>query len=437
MKSIYEKIIIVLILGFVIQVVLAGVFYRQVALKKVIVEINAQEDKRRSIMEEATIAAQKLSIRAERAEKTLDALSQKNSVGIIIKNLDGETLYSSKKFINENTIQQQDYIKTGGKISSIVYGYFPAKINLEPNIKQTRIRLLTMIVILAVSLSTLFIIYKTLAEPLKKLSKSVSEINYGSTLVKIPYYGDDELGMLCRNFENMGERLKKSEKTQQELIQAISHDIKTPLTSIIGYSKRLLDHKVSEDKINEYYSTINRKANDLKFLLEELDEYSYLNLETKYDMNTVLCEKYIEEVFSELKKEVEQKNGEFYYTIKLKQNARINIDNMKMKRVYNNIIENSIKYSEGKCIINASASMENNLVRIDLWDNGIGVPKEQLANIFDRFYRVDTSRSREKGGIGLGLSICKDIIENHGGKIYCKSEPNCGLHIWFTLPEVS
>ena len=88
-----------------------------------------------------------------------------------------------------------------------------------------------------ISIIILVIIYRFITNPLKKLSKAVKNIQYGNTLVEIPYYGEDELGLLCRNFEEMGKRLKKSEDNQQELIQAISHDVKTPLTSIIGYSK--------------------------------------------------------------------------------------------------------------------------------------------------------------------------------------------------------
>lgn len=434
MKSIYQKITFVLILGFVIQIILVGVFYKQVALKRIITDINDQGTERNAIMQEAVSGVQKFNNKPEKIKTFLDSFSKKNSNGFIVKNEQGEIIYTSKKYLNNNSIEEQGYVKVQGKITYTVHGYFPEKLNIRPNIKQARERILTVVVLFFVSIGILLIIYKTITGPLKKLGNAINDLNYGNTLVDIPYYGEDELGLLCRNVESMGKRLRKSEKNQQELIQAISHDVKTPLTSIVGYSKRILDEKVTIDKKKEYIEIINRKANDLRVLLEELDEYANINSENKYNKINTNCKSHFEEVCSELQFELKQKGSELTYSYFAMENCNVYMDSKKIKRVFINIVENSIKYVGEKCNVQITASFKEKEIIYRICDNGQGVPEDQISRIFDRFYRVDLSRNREKGGTGLGLAICKEIIEKHKGVIGAELNPLGGLCIWFTLP---
>jgi len=433
MKSIYEKITVVLVLGFIAQIVLILIFYNQVAVKQIISGINEQESKRSIIMQEAVKGMQRANNKGERIDMFLIQYSTKNEVAFVLKNIDGDEIFTTEGKKDNSCVKAETFIRAGGRGGYILEGYFPSKIKVNPSFKEGK-RIASIIVIFSIAIISLIIIYKVLAAPLKKISHAAKDLNYGNTLVKIPYYGEDELGLLCRNFEDMGMRLKKSEDTQQELIQAISHDVKTPLTSIIGYSKRLLDGKVNDDKKEEYYETIYRKANDLKFLLEELDEYSNVNFYSKYEKQVIGCKDYFTDIAVELQKEVEQKGGTLEYTYGISKNVNIKVDVRKIKRVLVNIIENSFKYAGELCQINIIVSEKNKNVLFEIIDNGPGVPTEQLNRIFDRFFRVESSRCREKGGTGLGLSICKDIIESHHGEIGAYNKEGKGFCIWFTLP---
>ena len=436
MKSIYHRITIVLFLGFIIQIVLVGTFYRQVLVRHVISEINQQENKRQSILQEAMGLTQKYQTRADKLGTALEECSKKYDVNFVVKNIDGDSIYTASNEIKkQKTIEEQGYVRDGGRTAYIVYGYFPAKItNIEVNIGQKRLRAIITLIMLILGILTLFSVYRILANPLKKLSKAINNLSYGNTLIEIPYQGDDEFGLLCRNFENMGRRLKKSEDNQQELLQAISHDINTPLTSIVGYSKRLLEDKVEEGRKKEYYETIYRRANDLKNITEELEDYGNINQESKYNKTLVQCNQYLNKLIEEIKLEVEYKGSNLKYINSIDDNVYIKIDINKLKRVFWNIVENSLKYAGERSVINIECKKEGNFVKFEIYDNGIGVAEEQLNRIFDRFYRVDTSRSRDKGGTGLGLAICKDIINKHSGYIGAFNREQNGLCVWFTIP---
>lgn len=437
MKSIYQKLIFILVIAFVFQIGLYAIFYNRILVNRVISEINNQEAKRQEILQQGIKIAQKYPNKPEKTQAALDKYSKTYKANFILKDTYGNivlTTVNPGEKIN-NTIEKQDYIKSAGKVEYILYGYFPAHLTgIQPNIQQKTFSILTVLIVLGTSFFTLLLIYITIADPLKKLTRAMNNINYGNTLIKIPYHGDDEFGMLCRNFEDMGRRLKKSEENQQELIQAISHDIKTPLTSIIGYSKRLVEGKVSGDREKEYYETIFRKSNELKSLLTELEDYANIGAQDKYEKTDVNCYDYLEQTCREFKSEVDNKGAHFIYNLDIDEKAYFSIDINKMKRVFANIINNSIKYAGEHCTIEANSYIKNSLLTIEISDNGAGVPEEQLERIFDKFYRVDISRSREKGGTGLGLAICSDIIKNLDGKIGAKNSSSGGLCIWMQLP---
>lgn len=431
MKNIYQKIALLLALGFFVQLISFAIFYRQVVINRAIAEINYQENRRQSVLQKAIDDVQKYRKKTDKLEKVMDEASKKYNTNFVVKDVDENTIYASKKTKRSSTsIEKEGYLKISGKVEYIVYGYFPAKIyDSDIAVKGQNIRILIVVTILTISLLVLFTIYRVIANPLKKLSKSVKGIQYGNTLVKIPYYGKDELGLLCRNFEDMGKRLKASEDNQQELIQAISHDVKTPLTSIMGYSKRLAEGKVKEEKLIDYYEIIYKKSTDLKLLLEELEDYSNINSCNKYNKELINCSKMFENLMLDLKTELQNKNVKFNYSDLIDKNLFLKFDVNKMKRVFVNLVDNSIKYAGEGCIINIAGISSEKVLRFEVKDNGEGVKEDCIDKIFHKFYRVDSSRSREKGGTGLGLAICKDIVENHEGFIRAENLPDKGLCI--------
>ena len=436
-KSIYQKIGLIFITGFIVQFTLVVIFYRQVIQNKIIAEVYNQDNNRSTIMQEIATDFQKYPSRPAKIQQGIDMYSNKYKIVITIKDSEDNILYSSTvKQNSKNYIKEQVFIKLGAKKSYIINGEFPPRINSVKNADKTSAANRVLIfIIFAVSLTTYILIYRILANPIRKISKAINAINYGNTLIEIPYDKDDELGLLCRNFEDMGKRLKKSEETGQDLIQAMSHDVKTPLTSIIGYSKRLFEGKVKDDKKSEYYDTIYRKANDLKQLLTELEDYSTVNSGMKYDALPINCNDYFNEICTNIKSEIDEKKCNFEFLTEVDNSINVNIDVNKLNRVFYNVIQNSIKYAGKGCLIKVNCSEYRDLIKFEIIDSGEGVPENELERIFDKFHRIDTSRSRQTGGTGLGLAICKDIVKHMGGKIFAKNSENYGLNVIFIIPK--
>lgn len=437
MKSINAKVSAIIICGFLLQIILIGSLYRLVISRQILSSVNAHEAVRQEILEGAVLKIEKNGNNISIIENTLQNFSKKYDVSFQLNDMDGNTIMTvdaSKR--NAKKLQEMSFIRFKGKPAYILYAKYPLKLKSIPkNIGGQNYRLYFAIIIISTSFIISFLIYRVFTLPVKKLRKAVDSMNYGNTIVKIPYEADDEIGELCRKFEEMGKRLKKSEDTQMEIIQAISHDIKTPLTSIIGYVKRLMDGKISsQEKLNEYHEIIYRKANDVKGLIDELDEYSSLNKEEKYEKSIINAYEFFEGICREFENEVNQLSGEINCFNQLDKGIDINIDEAKIRRVFGNIIENSIKYGGENIRINISSERCGDFVRFSICDSGPGVLHEQLDKIFDRFYRVDSSRSREKGGTGLGLAICKGIVEGHEGRIWDRNEAKGGLCIVFEIP---
>lgn len=436
MKSILNRISLILILSFIVQVGAVSLFYRHVVVNRIITEINEQESNRQLILRQVIQELEKVIDQPEKVHAVLNRNAVKYQANFTLNDLETDVNYLSEPQISiRNPIKEHGYIRQGKKMDYIIYGQFTARMkSFNPDTQQQTVRVVVTLFTIVISIMSSILIYKTVASPLKKLSAAVKSINYGNTLVHIPYNAEDEFGVLCRNFEEMGRRLNQSEEGQQQLIQAISHDIKTPLTAIIGYSKRLVDHKVSENRMEEYHSTIYRRAEDLKALLSELDDYVMINVAARYNITVVNCKAVLEQMFKEFQEELQHSGATLIYDNKCSADMYIEIDIFKVKRVISNIIENSLKYAGKGCHIRISAYATGSNITLNLSDNGPGIRSDQLTKIFERFYRLDSSRSRDSGGTGLGLAICKEIIEHHGGEIHAANMDGDGLCISFTLP---
>lgn len=259
---------------------------------------------------------------------------------------------------------------------------------------------------------------------------------------------EDEIGMLCEDFEEMRIRLKRmiearmqNESDTKELISNISHDLKTPLTAIKGYAEGIMDGVAdSPEKMDKYIRTIYTKASDMTSLVDELSFYSKIDCNTiPYIFTNINLHGYFNDCIEELGLDLEVKNIDIGYFNYTDTSLKVIADTEQLKRVVNNIIGNSAKYiGKKKGIINVRIKELEELeefVQIEIEDNGKGIAKEDIGNIFDRFYRTDASRNSSQGGSGLGLSIAKKIIEEHGGKIWATSKEGVGTTIYFTLKK--
>lgn len=287
-------------------------------------------------------------------------------------------------------------------------------------------------------------IYKAMISPVNELNKAMKSIKNGDFEYRLEVDGEGgEISDLYRNYEDMRLRLKENaeekiqrEKQNRELISNISHDLKTPITAIKGYAEGVIDGVAdTPEKIDRYIKTIYNKANDMEKLINELTVYSGIdNNRIPYHFHKIQVDEYFRDCIEEVGLDLESMNFKLNYVNLVSADTTIIADPEQLKRVINNIISNSVKYMDkSQAEINIRILDEVDSIRVEIEDNGKGISPKDLPNIFDRFYRTDASRNSGTGGSGIGLSIVKKIIQDHGGYIWATSKEGEGTCMHFVI----
>ena len=286
-------------------------------------------------------------------------------------------------------------------------------------------------------------VHRSILQPLHKMQEATKQIRDGNLDFTLDVDSDDEIGMLCQDFEEMRIRLKESadekvqyDKESKELISNISHDLKTPITAIKGYVEGIQDGVASSpEKIGKYIRTIYNKANDMDRLIDELTFYSKIDTnKIPYNFSKLNVSEYFGDCVEEVGLDMETRGVELGYFNYVDEDAEIIADTEQLKRVINNILGNSLKYlDKKKGILNIRIKDDGDFIQVVIEDNGKGIASKDIPFIFDRFYRTDSSRNSSQGGSGIGLSIVKKIIEDHGGRIWATSKEGIGTEIHFVL----
>lgn len=286
-------------------------------------------------------------------------------------------------------------------------------------------------------------IYRSVAIPLVKLKKATQNIKEGNLDFVLDAEGTDEFSELFQDFEEMRRRLKESaeekvllDKENKELISNISHDLKTPITAVKGYVEGIMDGVAdTPEKMDRYVRTIYNKTNEMDHLINELTFYSKIDTNRiPYTFSKLNVEDYFNDCAEELHLELETRNVDLMYANYVARNVLIIADGEQIRRVIHNLINNAIKYMDKpKGIIQLRVKDVGDFIQVEVEDNGKGIGTKDLPYIFDRFYRTDVSRNSSKGGSGIGLSIVKKIMEDHGGKVWATSREGIGTIMYFVL----
>ena len=283
--------------------------------------------------------------------------------------------------------------------------------------------------------------------PIKELSYAMQRIAGGDFDYRLSGAGESEIGQLYGNYEQMRLQLKENaeekfenEKKSKELVSNISHDLKTPITSIKGYVEGIMDGVAdTPEKMDKYIKTIYNKANDMDVLINELTTYSGIDSnKIPYHFHILNISDYFSDCIEEVGLDLEHKNIHLNYTNLVSADTCIVADPEQLKKVINNIISNSVKYmghDNGEIDIRILDETES--VKIEIEDNGKGIAAKDIGNIFERFYRTDSSRNSLQGGSGIGLSIVKKIIEDHGGYVWATSREGEGTCMHFVIRKYS
>ena len=337
-----------------------------------------------------------------------------------------------------------DYQIDGKPISVFLVTYYG---NYVSQFKSALVGFIFMMFLIMLVLTTALsaLVYTQFIRPLVRLKEAAEEIGTGNlnSPVDVSSSRKDEIGELCRSFNDMRVRLNESvelkmqyEEENRELISNISHDLKTPITTIKGYVEGLMDGVAdTPEKRDKYIKTIYNKANEMDLLLNELTLYSKIDTNRiPYNFSKINVMEYFDDCVEEIGLDLEAKNIGLSYFNYAGDDVQIIADPEQLKRVIHNIINNSIKYlDKPKGFINIRVKDVGDFIQVEIEDNGKGIAKKDLPYIFDRFFRADTSRNSATGGSGIGLSIVRKIIEDHGGKIWATSKEETGTIMYFVL----
>ncbi len=231
--------------------------------------------------------------------------------------------------------------------------------------------------------------------------------------------------------------LLQNEVFRKEFLQNLSHELKTPIFAIQGYVDTLLGGALYNETVNtKFLQSTSRNVDRLVNLLDDLDEISKLESgQLQLTLRNFVIQDLIKDVYESLFLKAKEKNIKCIIKKGCEFPLAVYADEEKIRQVLINLVDNAIKYSNENSTIEASFyNVDGKNILIEISDEGVGIPEEHISRIFERFYRTDLARSRKVGGSGLGLSICKHIIEAHGQTIHVRSKLDVGTTIGFTLP---
>ena len=405
------------------------------------------------------------------AISTYDITKQLNAVGsfstqkIWIINTDGQVIYDSDVTIKPTDLYvipefsgedlSKSYYTTGdfyGHFSEdyltvlcpITYKYqLKGYVVIHSPLEALRIRrndlilyvLATVAIVFVLSTFILIVFTDIVYIPLRKITKATEAFAEGDFKYPIDVDHEDEMGYLASSLIYMGDKLSHFDEDQKKFIANVSHDFRSPLTSINGYLEAMVDGTIPPEQHEKYLNIVKNETERLTKLTNNLLTLNNLNIKgmnldiTDFDIN-----KTIKDSIATFEGACKNKHISFKLVL-TDETLYVSADMGKIQQVIYNLVDNAIKFSKPDSKIIIETSLKNETVFVSVKDSGIGIPKENLKQIFDRFYKTDLSRGKDKKGTGLGLSIVKEIINAHHENINVISTVNVGTEFIFTLPK--
>ena len=291
-----------------------------------------------------------------------------------------------------------------------------------------------LILTIVISIILVLISTKYLVNPVTRLNKATDTLAQGDYNVSnLNTNRNDEIGQLSNSFVHMAEKIEQNEEMRKDFISNISHDIQSPLSNIKGYNELLKTTDLSPEDETEYYNIIDQEVTRIStmtnqlLMLSSLDQEAHALNISEYPLN-----KQIEQLIHSYEWKINENEMMLSYNLP---EVKISADETMLNTVWDNLISNAIKYNSEAGNIDISLSEDNGLVTVKITDTGIGLTEEENEHIFDRFYRVDSSRTSSIKGSGLGLSIVHEIIQRHDGAVRAESEIGTGTTFIVELPK--
>ncbi|NLY44270.1 MAG: HAMP domain-containing protein [Clostridiaceae bacterium] len=290
-------------------------------------------------------------------------------------------------------------------------------------------------VALCIAFILIFFLSQRFSSSIKMINKAAKTIANGQFQNRVSIVSEDEIGELAKTFNSMAESLENLEKMRSSFIANVSHELRTPMTTVQGFIEGIIDGTIPPDKQNKYLEIVLDEIKRLARLVHDLldlakMESGVIQLDIrKFDINELIRLSIIK-----FEKKIMSKDLKINVTFEDEQ-CMVKADMDGIQRVINNLLENAIKFSEEHGSIDIAVTTKGNKVYVSIQDYGIGIDEQELKYIWDRFYKTDKSRSKDKSGAGLGLAIVKNIINHHGQEITVESKLEEYTRFVFTLEK--
>ncbi|MDR3543958.1 MAG: HAMP domain-containing sensor histidine kinase [Desulfosporosinus sp.] len=363
-------------------------------------------------------------------------LEESNLLSDLQKILNGENVFRKRQYFQKFDM----YVvfsgvpwKTNSGIAGAILLFSPIS---QINSNIAKLNLLIWIMALALILLSALVIYFNslrISKPIKQMEMAASKLASGEYSNDLVVKSADEIGKLAKSFNYMKQQLASTEKMRSEFIASVSHDMRTPLTSINGFVSGMLDGIVKPEDYNKYLAIIKDETLRLTKLTNDILQLAKIQSGSlKLFKEKLLVKEILDPVISSTRAFMEEKSISF--TLECDNSLMVSADSDKLKQILINIIDNAVKYTGYGGKISIKVKSEQSVTEFRIKDTGIGISAEELPLIFEKFFRIDKSRS-SPGGTGLGLNIAKSLIELHDGKIWAMSELGAGTEIIFELPQ--
>ncbi len=302
--------------------------------------------------------------------------------------------------------------------------------------EMSRTMLIATLWITLVALFATYLISERITRPLKEISRAAGEFAAGNFSVRVPVRGQDEISELCETFNNMADSLSRQEELRNTFLANVSHDLRTPMTSIAGFIDGILDGAVPPEKQSYYLSLIGSEVRRLSKLVGMLLDVSRLQAgERKYNRTSFdICEK-ARQILISFEKSIEDKSLDVEFSCE-RDNMDVWADADAIHQVLYNLCDNAVKFAAERGLLKISITSMGKKVLVRVYNTGAGIPAEDIPYVFERFYKSDRSRGLDKTGTGLGLFIAKTIITQHSEEITVRSEEGRYCEFAFTLPQI-
>lgn len=336
---------------------------------------------------------------------------------------------------SEETLSVFAPITSNFKVNGYVVMHTSMQTIRQSSDSLLNISYILLIIMLLLSMIILFFFTEMVYIPLRKITYATEQYAGGNMHYEFQVDSDDEMGYLAASLSFMASEIAKSEDNQKKFVANVSHDFRSPLTSIKGYLEAMLDGTVPPEMHEKYLHIVLNETERLTKLTNGLLQLNNLNTKgmllerTDFDINETIrnTAAAFEGICTSKMIAIE--------LVLTGEALSVNADPDKIQQVLYNLLDNAIKFSHNDSIIKIETTEKSSKVLISVKDNGIGIPKDSLKLIWDRFYKTDLSRGKDKKGTGLGLSIVKEIVQSHGENINVVSTEGVGTEFIFTLAK--